>query len=57
MAGKFSYGLILGIQQGIFLIGMATKLFVMLEEILVLSSLPLLGMVNGIDQVLARTTL
>jgi hypothetical protein len=36
---------------------MATKLFVMLEEILVLSSLPLLGMVNGIDQVLARTTL
>jgi hypothetical protein len=57
MAGKFSYGLILDIQQGIFLIGMATKLFVMLEEILVLSSLPLLGMVNGIDQVLARTTL
>jgi hypothetical protein len=39
------------------MIGMATELFMMLEEILFLSSLPLLGMVNGIGQVLVRTTL
>jgi hypothetical protein len=57
MAGKFSYGLILGIQRGIFLIGMVSELFMMLVEILVLSYLPLLGMMNSIGQVLIRTTL
>jgi hypothetical protein len=39
------------------MIGIVTELFMMLVEILVLSYLPLLGMVNGIGQVLVRTTL